>query len=38
MQAELSARDVTSVTGVLMDIGVSDPQIDDAERGTFLPF
>ena len=38
MQAELSARDVTSVTGVLMDIGVSSPQIDDAERGFSFRF
>ncbi len=33
MAHELAARGVTAVDGVLMDIGVSSPQIDDALRG-----
>lgn len=33
MREELVARDVRSVTGILMDIGVSSPQIDNADRG-----
>jgi 16S rRNA (cytosine1402-N4)-methyltransferase len=33
MKAELAARGVTAVTGVLMDLGVSSPQIDDPSRG-----
>lgn len=33
MAEELAARDVSQVSGILMDIGVSSPQIDDATRG-----
>jgi 16S rRNA (cytosine1402-N4)-methyltransferase len=33
MQAQLSARGVTQVAGVLLDIGVSSPQLDQAGRG-----
>ncbi len=33
MREELTARGVTRVAGILMDIGVSSPQIDDASRG-----
>ena len=34
MAEELACRGITGgVTGILMDIGVSSPQIDDAERG-----
>lgn len=35
MQAELASRGVApgAVSGILMDIGVSSPQIDDASRG-----
>ncbi len=33
MQAELATIDVTQVDGILLDLGISSPQIDDAERG-----
>ena len=33
MAAELAAMGITQVQGVLLDLGVSSPQIDDASRG-----
>jgi 16S rRNA (cytosine1402-N4)-methyltransferase len=38
MAAELDALGVTKVDGVLMDIGVSSPQLDDPERGMSFRF
>jgi 16S rRNA (cytosine1402-N4)-methyltransferase len=33
MKAELSALGIAKVDGILLDLGVSSPQLDDAERG-----
>ncbi|MCA6063630.1 16S rRNA (cytosine(1402)-N(4))-methyltransferase RsmH [Thalassolituus marinus] len=33
MKAELSALGIDKVDGILLDLGVSSPQLDDAERG-----
>ena len=33
IEEELSARGITQVDGVLMDLGISSPQVDDAGRG-----
>jgi len=33
MQDELAARGITRVQGVLLDLGISSPQIDNPERG-----
>jgi 16S rRNA (cytosine1402-N4)-methyltransferase len=33
MQAALAARGITQVQGVLLDLGISSPQIDNPERG-----
>ncbi|MBC7404874.1 MAG: 16S rRNA (cytosine(1402)-N(4))-methyltransferase RsmH [Cytophaga sp.] len=33
MDHEFSARGITQVNGILMDLGISSPQVDDAGRG-----
>jgi 16S rRNA (cytosine1402-N4)-methyltransferase len=33
MADELAARGITQVNGILMDLGISSPQVDDAGRG-----
>ncbi len=33
MQASLAARGITAVDGILLDLGISSPQVDDAARG-----
>jgi 16S rRNA (cytosine1402-N4)-methyltransferase len=33
MADELAARNITQVDGILMDLGISSPQVDDAGRG-----
>ena len=38
MKAELAARGVTRLQGVLLDLGVSSPQIDNPERGFSFRF
>lgn len=38
MQAELANLGVTKVDGILLDLGISSPQIDDGERGFSFRF
>lgn len=38
MQAELADLDITKVDGILLDLGISSPQVDIAERGFSFRF
>ena len=38
MASELSALDITKVDGILLDLGISSPQIDEGDRGFSFRF